>query len=67
MNDKLYNILKYTQRIAIPAILAFFLALAHMFDWKCGETVAGVTSAFLTLLGVFLENRYREWVKEHYV
>lgn len=52
--DKIYDILKYTAQIILPALATFYLALAGIWNLPFGEQVSGTIMAIDTFLGVLL-------------
>lgn len=66
MSDKLYNILKYTQRIALPAVLAFLATVLPLFgvDESVVRIIAAVGGAVITLFGALMHGLYINWEKE---
>ena len=53
LNNKVYDILKWVVMIVLPAISAFYVALASVWGWPYAEQVA-MTIAAVTLLGALL-------------
>lgn len=54
MNNKTYDILKYIQRIALPAIGTLYFALASIWGFPYGEQIVGTITAVDAFLGVLL-------------
>ena len=65
MNEKIYNILKYVQRIAMPALTAFIITIGKLFQWESSDVVAGVLGALTVLLGALLQYDYKKWSKNN--
>lgn len=67
MNNKTYDILKYIQRIALPAIGTLYFALASIWGFPYGEQIVGTITAIDTFLGVLLgisSANYNKNIKE---
>lgn len=54
INDKLYDILKWSALIGIPALATFYVALAGVWGWPFAEEVSKTANAVCALLGAFL-------------
>lgn len=54
LNNKVYDILKYVVMIALPALSAFYVALAPVWSFPYAEQVAMTISAVTALLGALL-------------
>jgi hypothetical protein len=54
MNDRTYNILKWVAQVFLPAVGAFYFALAPLWGFPKVEEVLGTIVALDTLLGVLL-------------
>lgn len=52
--DKIYDILKYTAQIILPALATLYLAIAGIWNLPYGEQVSGTIMAIDTFLGVLL-------------
>lgn len=56
MNNKTYDILKWTFSVALPAITTFWLAIAGIWGFPyaepIGATLAAITTLGCTLLGI---------------
>ena len=56
MSNKLYDYLKWSATVGLPALTALYLALAHSWGWPyaeaIGATLAAVTACLCTLLGL---------------
>lgn len=66
MSDKVFDVLKYIQRIALPAISTFLAAVLSIFDVS-GDTIAiitGVIAAVITLMGALLQFSTYQYQKE---
>ena len=55
MSDKLYDILKYTAQIILPALATLYLTLAGIWGLPYGEAISGTIMAIDTFLGVSLK------------
>lgn len=64
-NSKVYDVLKYVQRIALPALSALILSLGNIFIWEDSVTVAGVIAALDLFLGSLLETENKRWHNEN--
>lgn len=54
MSNKLYDTLKYITQIGLPAVAAFYAALAYIWHWPYAEEVVATITALVTLLSSFL-------------
>nr|DAT45824.1 MAG TPA: holin [Caudoviricetes sp.] len=54
ISNKVYDVMKYVVMIALPAISAFYVALAPVWSWPYAEQVAMTISAVTALLGALL-------------
>ena len=54
MNNKVYDALKWIVMIVLPALSAFYVALAPVWGWPYAEQVAMTISAVTALLGALL-------------
>lgn len=54
MNDKLYNSMKWTAQVALPAAGTLYFALAGIWGLPYGEQIVGTITAVDTCLGVLL-------------
>ena len=54
MSNKVYDVLKWIAMIVLPAIGAFYLAIAGIWGLPYGEQIAGTITAVETLLGSVL-------------
>lgn len=54
MSNKVYDILKWTAQIVLPALATFYLAIAAIWGLPYGEQIAGTIMAIDTLLGAIL-------------
>lgn len=55
MKNEVYDILKYTAQIVLPAAGTLYFALASIWGLPCGEQVVGTITAVDTFLGAILE------------
>lgn len=53
-NEKVYDILKWIQRVVIPALITFYGVLAVRLNIPNTETVLAIAAAFDALLGTLL-------------
>lgn len=53
-NERVYDVLKWIQRVAIPALITFYGVLAVRLNIPYTETVLAIAAAFDTLLGTLL-------------
>lgn len=66
MSSRTYDFLKYLQRIALPAVLAFLASVLPLFGVSA-ETVrivAAVGAAVLSLFGALMQWNYSKWTEE---
>ena len=61
MNEKIYDILKYIQRIALPACAALYAALAGIWGFPYAEAIVGTIAAVDTFMGAMLQIEYNKW------
>ena len=54
MSNKLYDILKYTAQIVLPAIATLYFALAQIWGLPYGEQIVGTITAVDAFLGAIL-------------
>ena len=54
LNNKVYDVLKWIVMIVLPALSAFYVALAPVWGWAYAEQVAMTISAVTALLGALL-------------
>ena len=54
LNNKVYDALKWIVMIVLPALSAFYVALAPVWGWPYAEQVAMTISAVDTFLGAVL-------------
>ena len=54
MSDKTYDILKYIQRIGLPALGTLYFALSSIWGFPYGEQIVGTISAVDAFLGALL-------------
>ena len=54
LNNKVYDALKWIVMIVLPALSAFYVALAPVWGWSYAEQVAMTISAVTALLGALL-------------
>lgn len=55
MSNKVYDILKYTAQIILPALATLYLTLAGIWGLPYGEAISGTIMAIDTFLGVALK------------
>lgn len=63
MPSAVYDVLKYIQRIALPALATFYGTIAVVFKWPYTEQVLTVFAATITLMGKLLQvshDKYKE-------
>ena len=55
-NNKVYDVLKWITTVALPAVTAFYLALASIWGWpyseQIGASLAALTAFCAAMLGV---------------
>lgn len=54
MSNKVYDILKWTAQLVLPALATFYLTIANIWGLPFGEQISGTIMALDTLLGVIL-------------
>lgn len=54
MSNKLYDILKWTAQILLPAVATLYFALAGIWDLPYAEGIVGTITAIDTFLGCLL-------------
>ena len=54
MSNKLYDVLKWTAMVLLPALGTLYFALAGIWNLPMGEQVVGTITAVDTFLGVLL-------------
>ena len=54
MSNKVYDTLKYVCMIALPAVGAFYFALAKIWDLPYSAEVGGTITALCTFIGALL-------------
>ena len=65
LNDKVYDILKWIVMIVLPAISAFYVALAPVWGWPRPEDAALTINAVTALLGALLGISTAEYNKDN--
>ncbi len=60
-NSKVYDILKYIQRIGLPACAALYAALAGIWGFPYAEAIVGTISAITVFMGAMLQIDYNKW------
>ena len=54
LHNKVYDVMKWIVMIVLPALSAFYVALAPVWGWSYAEQVAMTISAVAALLGALL-------------
>lgn len=54
LNNKVYDVLKYIAQIVLPAIGAFYFAIAQLWSLPYAEEIVGTITALDCLLGALL-------------
>lgn len=54
LNNKIYDVLKYIAQIVLPAIGAFYFAIAQIWSLPFCEEIVGTITALDCLLGTLL-------------
>lgn len=54
MSNKVYDVLKWTAQILLPALATLYFALAGIWNLPYGEEVVGTITALDTFLGIVL-------------
>ena len=52
--NKIYDILKWVGTVVLPALLAFYLTVAHIWGWAYTEPIGATAAAFITLFDTLL-------------
>ena len=60
-NSKVYDALKYIQRIALPACAALYAALGGIWGFPYVEAIVGTISAVDVFMGALLQMDYNAW------
>ncbi len=53
-NEKVYDVLKWLQRVVIPALVACYLGIGMRLNWPDTETVAFIATTINTTFGIIL-------------
>ena len=67
MSNKVYDILKYTALVVLPAVGTLYFALSGIWGLPYGEQIVGTITAVDTFLGALLTKAakdYKEGCKE---
>lgn len=64
MSNKVYDILKYVAQIVLPALGAFYFALAKIWNFPYGTEIVGTIAAVDTFLGALLKLSTDNYNKE---
>lgn len=64
MSNKVYDIIKHITMIGLPAVAAFYVAIAGIWGLPYGEEVAGTITALVALIGSFLGVSSAQYHKE---
>lgn len=64
MSNKVYDTLKHITQIGLPALAAFYVAIAGIWGLPYGEEIAGTITAVVALLGAFLGISSAQYNKE---
>ena len=59
-NSKLYDILKYCQRIGLPALLTLLITIGKIVGWDT-EDLSLIGSAIIAFFGALLQIEYYSW------
>ncbi len=59
-DSRMYDILKYIQRIGLPALLTFIVTIGKIAGWNT-ENISLIGAAFIALFGAFLQIEYFIW------
>ena len=59
-DSRIYDILKYIQRIGLPALVTRLVTLGKAFGWPT-DIIAIVGGAFITFMGTLLQVEYYTW------
>ena len=62
-SKRLYDVLKYIQRIGLPALLTLTVTVLKIFGIRTDE-ITLITGAFITCLGTLLQAEYYVWDKK---
>jgi len=64
MSEKIYDVLKYVQRIVLPACAALYSALGKLWGWEYIPEIVGTITAVDTFMGALLQIEYTRWQNE---
>lgn len=64
MSNKIYDVLKYIQQIALPALGALYFALAKIWGFPYGTEIVGTISAVDVFLGALLKISSNQYYNE---
>ena len=64
MSNKVYDVLKYIQQIALPALGALYFALAKIWGFPYGTEIVGTISAVDVFLGAMLKISSNQYYNE---
>lgn len=59
-NSKIYDVCKYLQRIALPALLTFIVTIGKIAGFDT-ENISLIGAAIIALFGAFLQTEYVAW------
>ena len=54
LHNKVYDVMKWIVMIVLPALSAFYVALAPVWGWPYAEEVVGTIAVVTTFLGALL-------------
>ena len=64
LNDRVYDILKWTVLVVLPALSTFYSAVAPHFGWYSPGTVAEVNNAVCAFIGAMIGVSSVEYAKK---
>lgn len=65
MSNRMYDILKWTAQILLPALATLYFALASIWNFPYGEQIVGTITAIDAFLGAILGISTAQYNKEH--
>lgn len=65
MSNRMYDILKWTAQILLPALATLYFALASIWGFPYGEQIVGTITAIDAFLGAILGISTAQYNKEH--
>lgn len=63
-NSKLYDVLKYLQRLVLPALAVLYATLADTWGWPYPDKISVTIGAVVVFMGAVLELSSAEYHKQ---